>query len=377
MKRIKRMLAMLLALVAAVSLVACGAQKDNGDANANGDGAAEEKKLVIYSPATDAQVNAVVPLFEERYGIEVEVITGGTGELLARIDAEGDAPYCDVVFGGGESSYSEYKHVFQDYVSPEDANLIENCRNTLGYCTNYNLDCAILMYNTDLIGDIQIKGYKDLLNPELKGKIASADPTASSSAMMHIETILTDFGGLTLENEEGWNVVSELIKNLDGKLASGSSSAWKSVADGEMTVVLTYEEAGIALARSGANIAIVYPEEGTVLTPSTVGLIKNCSHPENGKLFIDFVLSQEVQNLLCNELDVRPVRDDVSYPDYFRPASDIKTVDLDQEYVNQHKTEIADTFTEVYQGTFYIFLFGQPPAVRGRRLAALRKAREV
>ena len=352
MKRIKRMLAMLLALVAAVSLVACGAQKDNGDANANGDGAAEEKKLVIYSPATDAQVNAVVPLFEERYGIEVEVITGGTGELLARIDAEGDAPYCDVVFGGGESSYSEYKHVFQDYVSPEDANLIESWRNTLGYCTNYNLDCAILMYNTDLIGDIQIKGYKDLLNPELKGKIASADPTASSSAMMHIETILTDFGGLTLENEEGWNVVSELIKNLDGKLASGSSSAWKSVADGEMTVVLTYEEAGIALARSGANIAIVYPEEGTVLTPSTVGLIKNCNHPENGKLFIDFVLSQEVQNILCNELDVRPVRDDVSYPDYFRPASDIKTVDLDQEYVNQHKTEIVDKFTEVYQGTF-------------------------
>ena len=346
--------AMLLALVAAVSLVACGAQKDNGDANANGDGdgAAEEKKLVIYSPATDAQVNAVVPLFEERYGIEVEVITGGTGELLARIDAEGDAPYCDVVFGGGESSYSEYKHVFQDYVSPEDANLIESCRNTLGYCTNYNLDCAILMYNTDLIGDIQIKGYKDLLNPELKGKIASADPTASSSAMMHIETILTDFGGLTLENEEGWNVVSELIKNLDGKLASGSSSAWKSVADGEMTVVLTYEEAGIALARSGANIAIVYPEEGTVLTPSTVGLIKNCNHPENGKLFIDFVLSQEVQNILCNDLDLRPVRDDISYPEYFRPASDIKTVALDQQYVNEHKAEIVDKFTEVYQGTF-------------------------
>ena len=352
MKRIKRMLAMLLALVAAVSLVACGAQKDNGDANTNGDGAAEEKKLVIYSPASDAQVNAVVPLFEERYGIEVEVITGGTGELLARIDAEGDAPYCDVVFGGGESSFSEYKHVFQDYVSPEDANLIESFRNTLGYCTNYHLDCAILMYNTDLIGDTQIKGYKDLLNPELKGKIASADPTASSSAMMHIETILTDFGGLSLENEEGWNVVSELIKNLDGKLASGSSSAWKSVADGEMTVVLTYEEAGIALARSGANIAIVYPEEGTVLTPSTVGLITNCNHPENGKLFIDFVLSQEVQNILCNELDVRPVRDDVSYPDYFRPASDIKTVELDQEYVNQHKTDIVEKFTEVYQGTF-------------------------
>ena len=73
---------------------------------------------------------------------------------------------------------------------------------------------------------------------------------------------------------------------------------------------------------------------------------------ENGKLFIDFVLSQEVQNILCNDLDLRPVRDDISYPEYFRPASDIKTVALDQQYVNEHKAEIVDKFTEVYQGTF-------------------------
>lgn len=308
--------------------------------------------LVIYSPNSEGLLNATIPLFEEKYGVNVELIQAGTGELVKRIQSEKNDPYADVLFGGSWSLMYTNEDLWEPYVSVNDANVIDAYKNKCGFITGNVLDGSVLIVNTDLIGDIKIEGYADLLNPELKGKIASADPTASSSAMMHIETILTDFGGLTLENEEGWNVVSELIKNLDGKLASGSSSAWKSVADGEMTVVLTYEEAGIALARSGANIAIVYPEEGTVLTPSTVGLIKNCNHPENGKLFIDFVLSQEVQNILCNELDVRPVRDDVSYPDYFRPASDIKTVDLDQEYVNQHKTDIVDKFTEVYQGTF-------------------------
>ena len=87
MKRIKRILTLLLALATVLSLAACGTQKDEPAAGDDG-AAAEEKKLVIYSAATDAQVNAVVPLFEERYGIEVEVITGGTGELLARIDAD-------------------------------------------------------------------------------------------------------------------------------------------------------------------------------------------------------------------------------------------------------------------------------------------------
>lgn len=361
----KKLLALLLALVMALSLMACGgndapadkpadepAAEDTAETPADeateDEAAAASKELVVYSPATEGQINAVIPLFEEKYGIEVEVITGGTGELLARVDAEGDNPYADVIFGGGESSYAEYSHVFQDYVSPEDANLSEGAKNTLGYCTNYCMDSAIFIINTDLVGDIEIKGYEDLLNPELKGKIAMPDPTASSSAMMHIETLLTDFGGLTLENEEGWDVVGKLVANLDGKLASGSSAAWKSVADGEMVVALSYEEAGIILARDGAPVEVVYPEEGTVFTPSTSGIVKNCKNLDNAKLFIDFILSQEVQNIFCNELDVRPVRDDVSYPEYFRPASDVKTVPLDQAYVNEHKEEIVDKYMDIY-----------------------------
>ena len=112
----------------------------------------------------DVQVNAVVPLFEEKYGIKCEVITGGTGELLARVAAEGDNPYTNVIFDGGESSYAEYKDIFQDYVSSEDKNLIPEYRNTLGYCTNFNLDSSIFIVNTDLVGDIEINGYMDLLN---------------------------------------------------------------------------------------------------------------------------------------------------------------------------------------------------------------------
>ncbi|MBQ3089952.1 MAG: extracellular solute-binding protein [Oscillospiraceae bacterium] len=357
----KKLLAILLALVMCLGLVACGAAdepaeepaeepaaEDEAPAEEPAEEASASDKLVVYSPATEGQINTVIPLFEEKYGIKVEVITGGTGELLARVDAEGDNPYADVIFGGGESSYAEYKHVFQDYVSSEDANLSEGAKNTLGYCTNYCMDSAIFIVNTDLVGDIEIKGYMDLLNPELKGKIAMPDPTASSSAMMHIETLLSDFGGLSLENEEGWGVVSQLVANLDGKLASGSSAAWKSVADGEMVVALSYEEAGIILARDGAPVEVVYPEEGTVFTPSTAGIVKDCQNLENAKLFIDFILSQEVQNIFCNELDVRPVRDDVSYPDYFRPATDVKTVTFDQAYVNEHKEEITEKYMDIY-----------------------------
>ena len=39
--------------------------------------------------------------------------------------------------------------------------------------------------------------------------------------------------------------------------------------------------------------------------------------------------------MLCNDLDNRPVRDDVEYPAYFKPATDVKTVEFDQRFVNE------------------------------------------
>lgn len=38
-------------------------------------------KLVVYSPNSEGLMNATIPLFEEKYGVDVEVIQAGTGEL--------------------------------------------------------------------------------------------------------------------------------------------------------------------------------------------------------------------------------------------------------------------------------------------------------
>lgn len=361
----KKFLSLLLAAVMMLGLVACGGG-NSGSGGSGGSAATpppsnetaapsggsssgeEEKKLVIYTASSDEQINIVVPLYEEMYGVEVEVVSAGTGELLARADSEKANPYADVFFGGGESNLTEYSHLFQDYVSSEDGNLVEEFRNTTGFITNYYLDCPVLLYNNDLIGDLEIKGYEDLLQPELKGKISCPDPTSSSSAIMHVETILTDFGGLTMENETGWKFIEDLFTNFDGKMASGSSAAYKSVVDGENVVAMTYEEASIRLVGDGANVTLVYMEEGTVFTPTTVAVLANCKHPDNAKKFIDLVLSQKVQNILCNELCLRPVRDDVEYPEYFASVADVYTVHLDQAYINEHKADIANKCKDIF-----------------------------
>src|SRR5690606_37243664 len=138
------------------------------------------------SPNSEGLMNATIPLFEEKYGVEVEIIQAGTGELIKRLQSEKEDPYADVMFGGSFSQFYANSDLFENYVSPNDEFLHEAYRNTTGYTTSYVLDGSCLIVNKDLIGEIKIEGYADLLNPELKGKIATADPANSSSAFAQL-----------------------------------------------------------------------------------------------------------------------------------------------------------------------------------------------
>ena len=96
------------------------------------------------------------------------------------------------------------------------------------------------MVNTRLLGDLTIEGYEDLLNPELKGRIAMCSPSSSSSAWEQLINMLYAMG--EGEPEEGWDYVEEFIANLDGVLLESSSEVYQGVADGRFTVGLTFEE---------------------------------------------------------------------------------------------------------------------------------------
>src|SRR5699024_7116171 len=103
--------------------------------------------------------------------------------------------------------------------------------------------------------------YKDLLNPELKGKIAMGDPGDSSSSYGQLMNMLLAAGG-DFESDESWEYVEKFVENLDGRLSSSSGSVFKDVANGEDIVGLNIEGQAAAYKEDGAPIDIIYPEEG-------------------------------------------------------------------------------------------------------------------
>ena len=91
----KKFLAMLLALVMALSLVACGEKKD--DTNEGGDTATGKVYYLNFKPEQDQDWQDLAKAYTEETGVPVTVLTAASGtyeEKLTSEIAKTDAPPC-------------------------------------------------------------------------------------------------------------------------------------------------------------------------------------------------------------------------------------------------------------------------------------------
>ncbi|WP_017472688.1 extracellular solute-binding protein [Amphibacillus jilinensis] len=336
MKALRKQLLVVLAFIGLITLLIGCSNNEEGNSD----------RLVIYSPNSEGLINATIPAFEEKYDIQVDLIQAGTGELFAKLESEKDSPVADIIFGGGYTQFSMHTDLFEEYVSSEDGSVIDAYQNSTGFYTPYTLDGSVLVANRDILGDIEINSYEDLLNPELQGKISSGDPSNSSSAFAQLTNMLLAKGGY--ESEEAWSYVEDLYTNVDGKISSSSSNVYRTVADGEMAVGLSYEDPVAKLIEDGANVEIIYPEEGVVFLAANAAIIKGANNQEYAEKFIDFIISQEIQNVLSTTTTNRPVREDVETNDVMKSFSEINALEEDMDFVSENRQEIVDRYNEIF-----------------------------
>lgn len=347
----KKIISICLVLCMAISLVACGGNKKDEGTNAAGTEATETTEkatddLVVYCPHPLEFINPLVSEFESQTGIKVEVIAAGTGELLKRVESEQSNPLGDIFWGGSISTMKPQAELFEPYQSENEEFVQENMKNVEGSLTRFTDIPSVIMVNTDLIGDIEINGYEDLLNPELKGKIAHCDPSKSSSSFEHLINMLYAMG--KGDPEAGWDFVNKFCENLDGKLLSGSSAVYKGVADGEYTVGLTFEEGGAKYVADGAPVKLVYMEEGVIFKSDGVYIIKGAKNVENAKKFIDFVTGKDAQTIIVEQLNRRSVRTDVAAPSYLLSKEKMNIIADDEAVVIEKKEEWLEKFNDIF-----------------------------
>ena len=357
----KKIIALLLALVLTLGLVACGASepapteapKTDAPAAAPEAPAAPAEKapedytgnLVVYSPHDADPLNAGVAMFQAAYpNINVEVIAAGTGELTQRIAAEAENPQGDVLWGGGADTLAGFPDLFQPFVSEHDGVIGDAYKDADDLWIGESPLPMVFIYNKTLIDEADVPTtWEGLCDEALKGKIAYASPAKSGSAYTQLCTML--FSQPTME--EGWALVEKFIANLDGKIQDSSGNCHKLIAAGEYALGVTIEKSAV-LYNDNPDIGYVYPEKNSAV-PDGVALIKNCPNQENAELFINFVLGLDCQKDQNQSWKRRPVRSDLT-PDGLCELSTLDLGDYDFAYAATEKANIVEKWNDLTVG---------------------------
>ena len=337
----KKVLAILLIVLAIMpSIFANGAQESAADKGTS-------NEVTVYSSMDPGWANPLIEEFEKQTGIKVNVVTAGTGELLARIQAESANTQADVLWAGDRGNALDFQDKYlESYVSSEDAAYSDEYKDAVNHkWYAQHIECNIAIYNKDLVPDNEApQSWADLCDPKWKGKMYIPDPVKSGTGLNHVIALMLAMGDT---DEERYEWLEKFAANLDGITASGSSIAYKAVVDGEYPIGFTYEEAAFRYLLAGAPIGLIYMKEGVNIAATSISLVKNAPNAENGGKFIDFMLGKDVQSKFGTEIMRRSARNDIAPGEGMPPLSEITSIGtVDSEWKNANQEKILETFKD-------------------------------
>jgi iron(III) transport system substrate-binding protein len=258
-----------------------------------------EGKVVYYSSDESTQFSKVRDAFAARYpGIEVQAQEGRGQDAREKIISEEVAQrvVADVVVAGGNTMADLIDAGYlEPYQSPEVKNLVPGIADKRGYANPRVVNVYGITVNANALAAAdQPKRWKDLTDPKYADKIAAQDPRGSGGGM-YILTALTEKYG------------DSFVQDLTRQRIFFSQNNGQLVADiarGEHAMLITASTGQVAIVRKdGAPVKVIHPEEGVVLIPIGMAVVKNGPHPNAARLFIDWMLSDEGQKVVAENGD--------------------------------------------------------------------------
>jgi ABC-type Fe3+ transport system substrate-binding protein len=271
--------------------------------------AQEEGAIVIYGQATESR-ERVVKEFAKKFDIEVLYQGLRPADAVNKIMAEFEQGknYTDIYMEGGQSVNTTMYPAgavedIRDYIFMPDVvgdeywhggfeQGFEMADDTNQYTFGV-MPYPSVHINHDVIPEGEITSFEDLLDPKWKGKILFVDYTLPGAGNTTITSIALEFGK---------EYVMDLIEQK-GFISHDNRLTAEEWATGNYPIAIglhndhanTFIEQGVV-----KNWSLLRPEKSSVLHALTIAVIKNPPHPNATKLFVNWFLSKEGQQLFVD-----------------------------------------------------------------------------
>ncbi|MFW7414684.1 thiamine ABC transporter substrate-binding protein [Demequina sp. SO4-18] len=320
-------------------------------ASAAGDGDA----VTVVTHDSFAVPDDVLAAFEEESGLEVTFVQpGDAGTLVNQLILTKDAPLGDVVFGVDNTFASRAidEGVFAEYESaaPAAADAAEYAVADSQALTAIDYSDVCLNYD---IGWFEETGAEvpatlgHLADPQYNGVLSVTNPATSSPGLAFLLATVAEFG------EDGWEDYWRTLVDNDVRVTSSWSDTYfvdfsAPNYGGDYPVVLSYA--------SSPPSEVVDGEPTTAAMLDTcfrqveyAGLLEGAENPEGGQAVIDWMLSDDFQASVPENMYVYPVSSQVEVPAEwaeFAPLADAPHT-MDPEVISANREAWIESWTEI------------------------------
>ena len=306
-------------------------------------GAQKEGELITWAVGEISFQTMVVERFKKKYPFmkKVDAVRIPSEKLRTRLITEaqtGKGSNVDILgLSGFELLFLREKGFFAPYRSPEANTMADGFKDLNGLWASYYVNTIVTAYNTRQVPPKDVpQRWEDLLDPKWRGKISFFEEEYEWYA-----NYLKIVG-----REKGLDFMRRLARQ-ELQYRGGHSQMVQLLAAGEFPIMGVAFAPRVSVVRaSGAPIdwAALNP---VFSNPVGMGMYKSAPHPNAAKLYIDFMLSKEVQQeVWVNAAWKGSARKDVTPKD---PRwQNVKVIPLDLS-IAQNYQDIAKEFQQVFR----------------------------
>ncbi len=314
-----------------------------GGPGAAGAGPAVSGTFTLYTSESEDDINLLVGDFKRRHpGVDVKIFRAGSGPVVAKLQAElqGGRIQADVIWFADIAFFQELarRDLLLAYAPPTGRRVDPKLHYDGNRYHEVRLIFNVVAFNTNHVR-FRPTSWWDLTLPRYRGRAGMPNPFVSGAAFAHVGTFAS-------MREFGWDYYRKLKEN-DARILRANGDVLRALAAGEISIAQIVDFFVRAAKAQGSPVDHIWPQEGAVLVPTPIAIIKGTSNEAAAKAFLDYLYTPEAQRLFVQRAYV-PVIPGIPLPQGAPDPADLKLIQTNLGYIDKHREEIKRTFSELF-----------------------------
>lgn len=294
-----------------------------------------QEEVNVYSARHYDTDQELYDQFTEQTGIQVNLIEGGSDELIERVRSEGLNSPADVIVtvDAGRLWRAEEADILQ----PINSDVLEeripsSFRHPDGLWVGLSKRVRGLVVNPDAVENLEELTYEDLAESDFEGRVC----IRSSNNIYNQSLVASMIETIGAEATEEW--ANGMVNNMARDPQGGDRDQIRAVATGacDVAVVNHYYLAMMinggddADKEAASKVEFVFPNQGedgrgAHVNISGAGILKNAPNKENATQFLEYLTTPEAQEFYISGNNEYPINDEAEWAEVLQEFGQYKS----------------------------------------------------